>query len=213
MFIYAYQLTRQFIVSALLLTALLLYSDHSEAAEHKLLILGDSLSAAYGLRQEQGWVSLLQNAWQDSNIVVINAALSGETTDGGLARLPRLLSQHRPSHLLIELGGNDGLQGHPLTKMRTNLQQMITLAQAQKIQVILQQMRIPTNFGRRYTQMFTDSFTLLAEKNNIPLVPFFLEELALDSQYMQKDGIHPNAKAQTIIAENMRKQLEAIILN
>lgn len=206
------RLQRYCAVCLLVLIPALIYSDHNQAAEHKLLILGDSLSAAYGLKQEQGWVSLLQNAWQQQQIQVINAAVSGETTDGGLARLPRLLSQHSPSHLLIELGGNDGLQGHPVSKIRGNIQQMIDLAKQQDIQVMLQQMRIPTNFGRRYNDMFTESFALLAEHNNIPLVPFFLEELALKDDYMQRDGIHPNAEAQPIIAEIMQQQLEPLIL-
>ena len=192
---------------ALLLIPLLLISDHLHAKQTKLLILGDSLSAAYGLKQEQGWVSLLQNAWETQGIVVVNAAISGETTDGGLARLPRLLEQHKPSHLLIELGGNDGLQGHSVKKMRNNIKQMIEMAKAQNINVMLQEMQIPTNYGRRYNQMFTDSFAKLAEEYQIPLIPFFLTEIALDSSLMQRDGIHPNLEAQPMIAEFMQKQL------
>ena len=190
-----------------LLIPLLLVSDHLAAKQTKLLILGDSLSAAYGLKQDQGWVSLLQNAWQEQGIIVVNAAISGETTDGGLARLPRLLEQHQPSHLLIELGGNDGLQGHSVKKMRNNIKQMIVLAQQQDIQVLLQEMQIPTNYGRRYNQMFTESFAKLADEHGIPLIPFFMTEVALDPALMQRDGIHPNKDAQPMIAEFMDTQL------
>jgi acyl-CoA thioesterase-1 len=191
---------------------LLLISDQLLAKETKLLILGDSLSAAYGLKQEQGWVSLLQDAWQNQEITVINAAISGETTDGALARLPRLLEQHSPTHIFVELGGNDGLQGHPVNKMRDNLEKIIQLSQASEVQVILQQMQIPTNYGKRYTQMFTGSYAKLAEKYTLTMLPFFLENIALNKDLMLKDGIHPNAEAQTIIAKDMQKRLGEIIL-
>jgi acyl-CoA thioesterase I len=191
---------------------LLLISDQILAKETKLLILGDSLSAAYGIKQEQGWVSLLQDAWQDQGIKVINAAISGETTDGALARLPRLLEQHSPTHIFVELGGNDGLQGHPVGKMRDNLEKIIQLSQKNAVKVILQQMQIPTNYGKRYTQMFTGSYAKLAEKYTLTMLPFFLENIALDNSLMQRDGIHPNAEAQIIIAKDMQKTLGEIIL-
>jgi acyl-CoA thioesterase-1 len=191
---------------------LLLISDQLLAKETKLLILGDSLSAAYGLKQEQGWVSLLQDAWQDQGIKVINAAISGETTDGALARLPRLLNQNSPTHILIELGGNDGLQGHPVKNMRENLEKIIQLSQKNEVKVILQQMQIPTNYGKRYTQMFTDTYTNLATKYELTLLPFFLENIALDKNLMQRDGIHPTAEAQIMIAKDMQKTLGEIIL-
>src|SRR5690606_97929 len=142
------------------------------------------------------WVSLLQNSWQSKGIDVINAAISGETTDGGLARLPRLLEQHQPSHLLIELGGNDGLRGYPVDKFKANIEAMIALARQEQVVVLLQQMQIPTNYGRRYTQMFTDSYSQLAEAHDVPLLPFLLEDVALNPELMQKDRIHPNEEAQ-----------------
>lgn len=180
----------------------------------KLLVLGDSLSAGYGLLQAQGWVSLLQNIWQDEGlgIDVVNAAISGETTDGALARLPRLLEQHQPTHVLIELGGNDGLQGHPVDKMQNNLDAMVKLAKAAGADVILQDMEIPTNYGRRYNKLFSDSFETVAENNQVTLLPFFLAEVALKPELMQKDKIHPNAEAQPMIAEHMREQLTPLIL-
>jgi acyl-CoA thioesterase-1 len=195
----------------LILIPLLLISDQLQAKETKLLILGDSLSAAYGLKQEQGWVSLLQDAWQSENINIVNAAISGETTDGALARLPRLLEQHKPTHIFIELGGNDGLQGHPVSKMRNNLDKIIQLSQSNEVKVILQQMQIPTNYGKRYTQMFTTSYAQLAAKHAVIMLPFFLETIALDKSLMQRDGIHPNAEAQIIIARDMQKILGNII--
>lgn len=190
-----------------LLILILMFSTNSFAQDKKLLILGDSLSAAYNLKQEQGWVSLLQNAFKDKNIQVVNGAISGETTDGGLARLPRLLAQHQPTHLLIELGGNDGLQGHSVKKMKNNLQKMIDLAKGKNVSVLLQQMQIPSNYGARYNRMFTGAYATLAKQNQIPLVPFFLTEIALKPELMQRDGIHPNAKAQPIISELMQKNL------
>ena len=203
---------RNKIYTLLFLIPLLLISDQLLAKETKLLILGDSLSAAYGLKQEQGWVSLLQDAWQDQGIKLVNAAISGETTDGALARLPRLLEQHSPTHIFVELGGNDGLQGHPVTKMRDNLEKIIQLSQSSEVKVILQQMQIPTNYGKRYTQMFTNTFTDLATEYQLTLLPFFLENIALDKSLMQRDGIHPTAEAQIIIAKDMQKTLREIIL-
>ncbi|MFT2090592.1 arylesterase [Paraglaciecola sp. 2405UD69-4] len=202
---------RNKIYKILILIPLLLISDQLLAKEAKLLILGDSLSAAYGLKQEEGWVSLLQDAWQDKPITIVNAAISGETTDGGLARLPRLLTSHQPTHVFIELGGNDGLQGHPIPKMRDNLQEIIDLSLASGSKVFLQQMQIPTNYGRRYTDMFINSYVSLAEKNNIPLLPFFLEDIALNDNLMQRDGIHPTAEAQVLIAKGMQQTLEVLI--
>ena len=195
----------------IVLIPLLLISDQLWAKEPKLLILGDSLSAAYGISQAQGWVSLLQDMWKDQPISVINAAISGETTDGALARLPRLLQQHQPTHIFVELGGNDGLQGHPINKMQQNLAKIIEQAQQQDVVVILQEMRIPTNYGKRYTDMFTQSYETLAQQYQVTMLPFFIEDIATDSSLMQKDGIHPNAEAQPLIAQDMYDKLGAII--
>lgn len=203
----------------LLLIPTFAQSDQHDSDEKepnaKLLILGDSLSAAYGLRQEEGWVSLLQNTWRNENIPIdiVNAAVSGETTDGGLARLPRLLTQHQPSHVLIELGGNDGLQGHNVKKIRSNLVALVKIAQAADAKVFLQDMQIPTNYGKRYTNMFGESFDRVGEELNVPVIPFFLQNIALDTSLMQRDGIHPNAEAQALIAEFMHRQLMPLFDN
>jgi len=210
--------------SAVIATLLLLIpsyalSDQTDkitpTREAKLLILGDSLSAAYGLDQEQGWVSVLQKRWRDEGISIdiVNAAVSGETTDGGLARLPRLLEQHAPSHILVELGGNDGLQGHKINKIRSNLSAIVSLAQSSGAVVFVQDMQIPTNYGKRYTQMFSESFDIIAKQHLVTKIPFFLKGVALDSELMQRDGIHPNAKAQPSIADFMFEKLTPLILN
>ncbi|WP_412973354.1 arylesterase [Glaciecola sp. MF2-115] len=190
------------------------HSDQHKLQEYKLLVLGDSLSAAYGLTQQQGWVYLLQNAWERENkaITVVNAAISGDTTDGGLSRLPRLLDLHKPTHLLIELGGNDALQGHNPKKIRANIEQMVQLAQKNNVEVMLQEMQIPTNYGRRYMELFMQVFQDVATKYELKLIPFFLEEIALNKELMQNDGIHPTAEAQPMIAELLKPQLEASIL-
>jgi acyl-CoA thioesterase-1 len=190
------------------------HSDQHKLQEYKLLVLGDSLSAAYGLTQQQGWVYLLQNAWQRENkaITVVNAAISGDTTDGGLSRLPRLLDLHKPTHLLIELGGNDALQGHNPKKIRANIEQMVQLAQKNNIDVILQEMQIPTNYGRRYMQLFMQVYEDVAKDYEIKLIPFFLEDIALNKELMQNDGIHPTAEAQPMITELLKPQLETFIL-
>ena len=187
-------------------------SDTSENAV--LLILGDSLSAAYGLQQHEGWVSLLQKMWQDDNIPIdiVNAAVSGETTDGGLARFPRLLEQHNPTHVLIELGGNDGLQGHNIGKIKDNLDSLVTVAKESNAVVFLQEMQIPSNYGKRYTQMFTQNFNKVAKVQDVQKIPFFLEEIALNKDLMQNDGIHPNAEAQPLIANFMDRHLRSLIL-
>ena len=212
----------KFSILFILLLPLLLLADQSFAATQPqpdekptLLIVGDSLSAGYGLQQHEGWVNLLQKRWADTSqpIHIVNAAISGETSDGGLARLPRLLQQHQPSHVLIELGGNDGLQGHPVNKLKANLISMVELAKKAGAQVFLQDMQIPSNYGRRYTTMFADTFDEVAEEQNISLIPFFLQNVALNKDLMQKDGIHPNQQAQPLIADYMDTKLKPLILN
>ena len=188
--------------------------DDESVKKYKLLVLGDSLSAAYGLTEQQGWVAILSHQWREENspIEVINAAISGDTTDGGLARLPRLLELHAPTHLYIELGGNNGLQGHNPKIIKRNLAAKIALAKENDVDVILQEIQIPTNYGRRYSDMFINNYHQLAEEFNVPLVPFFLREIALDTSLMQNDGIHPTAEAQTLIVDFLKPKLEALIL-
>ena len=174
----------------------------------KLMILGDSLSAAYGLQQHEGWPHLLQ---QDTHWQLVNASISGETTGGGLARLPALLQQHQPDAVLIELGGNDGLRGFAVTTVKSNLNDIITLIKQHKATPVLMQIRIPPNYGPRYVRQFTEIYPELAQKHDITLWPFFMEDIAVNADLMLADGIHPNVAAQPIIVDFMKQQLNIVV--
>ena len=176
------------------------------------LILGDSLSAGYGVAREKNWVSLLQQRFNSKNINlrIINASISGDTSGNGLARLPKALQTHQPKYLLIELGANDGLRGLPLNLIRTNLKKMITLGQAHQSQVLLMAIRIPPNYGKKYTQRFNHLYTELTEKTGVQLLPFMLNKIAVQSELMQSDRLHPNEKAQALIMENVWAELKGL---
>lgn len=190
---------------------MLLYSL-AHANQINILVMGDSLSAGYGINVEKGWVNLLQQELaKKSRGNIINASVSGETSSGGVSRLPSLLNTHKPAIVIIELGGNDGLRGQPLKLMQENLQTMITASKNAGAKVLLVGMQIPTNYGQRYTTQFRETFASLAEKNQIPLVPFLLEGVATKNNLMQNDGIHPNADAQPIIVNNVRPFIEKML--
>ena len=180
---------------------------------HTIVILGDSISAAYGVPTESGWVSLLQQKLKHENKshTVVNASISGETTKGGIERLPAIIKRHQPSILIIELGGNDGLRGFPLNLIKDNLQTLVDQAKDNNITPILVAMRIPPNYGRRYTSGFYNIFEQVAQENNIALVPFLLEEVALNTELMQADGIHPTALAQPILLEHIWESLTTLL--
>lgn len=177
----------------------------SAAADNTILILGDSLSAAYGLQQEQGWVKLLQDKYNDeqANIALVNASISGETSGGALRRLDALLTQYQPTHVLIELGANDGLRGFPVKKMQANLTSLIQKSQAANAMTALMEIYIPPNYGPRYSKMFTDSFSQISEETNTHLLNFFMLNIADKPELMQNDGLHPNKKAQPLIRDEM----------
>lgn len=170
-----------------------------------LLVMGDSLSAGYGIKLEQGWVNLLQQQLMQTHpdTKIINASVSGETSSGGLARLPALLIKHHPDIVILELGGNDGLRGQPLKLLQQNLQSMINASNNAGAQVLLVGMQIPPNYGSRYTKEFKETYPALAEKNKLPLVPFLLEGVAGNPELIQNDGIHPKAEAQSQLAKNV----------
>lgn len=201
-----------FLLSPLVSASALASEDNS-----RILILGDSLSAGYGIDLEEGWVSLLQaklDAEQLENGMqykVINASISGNTTSMGIGRLPQLLKTHTPDIVVIALGGNDGLQGHPLKVMRKNLSRMIELSQASDAKVLLSGIQIPPNYGKRYTDDFFSSFDKIATQYNIELVPFMLEEIAIYPALMQSDGVHPTAEAQPQLLENMWPHLKKLL--
>jgi acyl-CoA thioesterase-1 len=178
-----------------------------------ILVVGDSLSAGYGLKLEQGWVSLLQRRLdaQGYGYRTVNASASGETTGGGLARLPRALDRHRPAIVIIALGGNDGLRGLPVSELRGNLEAMIQRSRAAGAKVVLAGMRIPTNYGPQYTEKFFSVYGELAKAEKVALVPFFLEGVALRDDLFQDDGIHPNAAAQPILLANLWPALQPLL--
>ncbi|MDT8879713.1 arylesterase [Halomonas saccharevitans] len=199
-------------ISALWLALALMLAGGSAlaASQPVVLVMGDSLSAAYGIEQRAGWVSLLQTRL-DGKARVVNASISGETTSGAAARLPDLLGQHRPEIVVLELGGNDGLRGLPPGQMRANLAQMIEQSQAANAEVLLLGIDIPPNYGRAYRDAFTGVFTRLADEHDLPLVPFLLEGIALEDELMQDDGIHPTAAAQPRILENVWPALAPLL--
>lgn len=167
-------------------------------ADPVILVIGDSISAGFGIPVQQGWVALLQQEVKKDvpQAQVVNASISGDTTVGGLNRLPALLQQHQPDLTIIELGGNDGLRGMPLQRIRGNLQRMIALSRQAGSDVLLLGMQIPPNYGARYSEGFRTLFTSLAEQENTLLVPFLLDGVATRPELMQADGIHPQAAAQ-----------------
>lgn len=186
------------------------FATADDAPSHKILILGDSLSAAYGIRQQEGWAYLLQ-AELVERAIIINASVSGETTAGGVQRLPPLIKEHQPSIVIIELGGNDGLRGYPASSIRKNLQTLITKSMNAGAKVLLIGMQIPPNYGKRYTDAFEQNYVQLADKYTLALVPFLLESVAGKPALMQSDGIHPTANAQPLILQNVLPALRAML--
>ncbi|WP_425434237.1 arylesterase [Marinobacter zhejiangensis] len=191
-----------------------LVSGLSQASQSTVLVLGDSLSAAYGVQTEQAWVALLKQRLNHQGLgqwQVVNASISGETTDGGLRRLPALLSQHTPDIVVIELGGNDGLRGFPPQVIEENLDQLISLSVAAGAQPLLIGIQIPPNYGPRYTTQFANIYPNLADRHNIALVPFFLQGIYDQEGMMQGDGIHPTTAAQGQLLDNVWPQLEVLL--
>lgn len=167
-----------------------------------ILVVGDSLSAGYGINPEQGWVALLQKRLDQDDPKqhkVINASVSGETTSGALARLPKLLQTYKPQVMIVELGGNDALRGQPPQLIRANLEKLVQQGQAAQAKVVLFGMKIPPNYGTAYSQAFENNYKVVSQKYKVKLLPFFLEGVADNKTLMQKDQIHPNAKAQSIL--------------
>lgn len=180
------------------------------AAADTLLILGDSLSAGYRMAATAAWPALLNNKWQQQPVVV-NASISGDTSQQGLARLPALLKEHKPRWVLVELGGNDGLRGFPPQQTEQTLRQIIQTVKSANAKPLLMQIRLPANYGRRYTEAFGAIYPKLSSELDVPLLPFFMEEVYLKPQWMQDDGIHPNRDAQPFIADWMATRLAPLV--
>jgi acyl-CoA thioesterase-1 len=183
------------------------------AAAGTVLIVGDSISAAFGLDTRQGWVALLEKRLKDQgfNDRVVNASVSGDTSAGGQARLPALLAEHKPEVVILELGGNDGLRGQPPRQLQQNLASMIDSSQAQGAKVLLLGMQLPPNYGVRYTQAFSQVYSQLASEKKVALVPFFLDGVGGHPELMQADGLHPAAAAQGKLLENVWPTLKPLL--
>lgn len=185
------------------------------AAPPTILVYGDSLSAAYGIPREQGWVALLQQRLKDEGLThqVVNTSISGETTNGGSSRIAATLKAHQPDIVLIELGANDGLRGLPLTDMQNNLKQMIEACQQAKARVVLVGMMLPPNYGPRYAREFNQTYTNLAKEYRLPLVPFLLADVAGKPALNQDDGLHPTAQAQPQVLGNVWSILKPVLVS
>ncbi len=197
------------ICGVLLLSA----SAFAHSAPKTVLVLGDSLSAEYGLVRGAGWVALMEKKLKDEKIEValVNASISGETTTGGRMRLPALLAQYKPDILVIELGANDGLRGQPVAAAEANLRTMIAMAHKNKARVLLVGMRMPPNYGRDYTERFFTMFKKVSKTTKSPLVPFMLEGVADKTTLFQTDRLHPNAEAHPIILANIWPQFAPMV--
>ena len=202
-------------MTKLLLTLLLLYTTSIEAAARPIMIVGDSLSAAYGIELDAGWVNLLRQRLGAEGYAqgVVNASISGDTTAGGLTRLPEALDRYEPGIVVIELGGNDGLRGLAFAQSRENLARMIRLARGAGAEVLLLGMMMPPNFGKQFTEKFLQMYHDLAAEERVPLVPFFLAGVADEPALMQDDGIHPNAAGQPLMLDNVWPALLQLLEN
>jgi acyl-CoA thioesterase-1 len=185
----------------------------AHAAGGTILVFGDSLSAAYGLAQKQGWPRLLEERLQQGkfNYRVVNASISGETSAGGLSRIGRALEQHRPAVLILALGANDGLRGLPIPQMTANLDGILRAARKQRVKVLLVGMRMPPNYGPAYTREFNAAFGALARQYRTAFLPFLMVGFADQPRYFLDDGIHPNAVAQPLILESVWGRLKPLL--
>ena len=191
----------------------LIFSYSITAETKKLLILGDSISAGYGIKESKNWVQLLETSFNLSGtkLKIINSSVSGDTTIGGLSRIKSDLQEYKPNYVLVELGGNDALRGYPIEKIKKNLIKIIDTSLDAEAHPIIMQIRIPPNYGKNYVAAFESIYSEIAEEKNIPKLTFLLEKVALDNDLMQLDGIHPNQKAQRIIADQVKKELLNIL--
>ena len=195
------------------MTLAVLFVSASASAAQTIVVVGDSLSSGYGLTAEQSWVSMLRErlASEAYGYDVVNASIAGDTSAGGLARLPRLLKEHSPDVVVIELGGNDGLRGQPVDTLRANLAKMIELSQQRGARVLLAGMRIPPNLGPAYTQAIASVYPELSMRYHVALVDFLLAGVALHPDLMQGDGIHANAAGQRIVFDNVWRVLPGVL--
>ena len=206
-------LARLLVLSAILSSVAAFGAAGAITSQRTLLVFGDSLSAGYGINASAGWVSLLDKRLRAEGYGyrVVNASVSGETTTGGLSRLPRALATHRPALVILELGANDGLRGLPLETSRANLEQMLRACRVAGVRVLLLGMKMPPNYGPKYTTGFERLFSDLARTYRVPLIPFFLDGVALNPALIQADGLHPTAAAQPLLLKNVWPRLAPLL--
>jgi len=198
---------------SLFFSSFVAWSVPAYAENPKIMIYGDSLSAAYGIPQQKGWASLLQQKLVSEHYQydVVNASISGETTSGGASRIGNALSQIKPNIIILELGANDGLRGLPIESMIANLNTIIQEGKKSGAKILLVGMKIPPNYGPQYTKLFSQSYLKLSQEHQIPLVPFMLENIAAKTNLIQDDGLHPNAIAQPLVLDNIWSQLKMLL--
>ena len=193
----------------------LIFSNSIIADDKKLLILGDSISAGFGIKESQNWTTLLKSSFskEGKNLEIINSSISGDTTSGGLSRINRDLNTYKPDFVLVELGGNDALRGYPISRIKQNLLKIISIISNNQSIPIIMQIKIPPNYGKKYIEAFENIYSEVASETDAKLISFMLENVALREDLMQPDGIHPNEKAQPFITEQIKKEIGYLIFN
>ena len=193
----------------------LIFSNSIIADDKKLLILGDSISAGFGIKQSQNWTTLLKSSFskEGKSLKIINSSISGDTTSGGLSRISRDLNTYKPDFVLVELGGNDALRGYPISRIKQNLLRIVSIISDNQSIAIIMQIKIPPNYGKKYIEAFENIYSEVASETDAKLISFMLENVALKEDLMQPDGIHPNEKAQPVIAEQIKEEIGYLIFN
>ena len=193
----------------------LIFSNSIIADDKKLLILGDSISAGFGIKESQNWTTLLNSSFskEGKSLKIINSSISGDTTSGGLSRISRDLNTYEPDFVLVELGGNDALRGYPISRIKQNLLKIVSIISNNQSIAIIMQIKIPPNYGKKYIEAFENIYSEVASETDAKLISFMLENVALEEGLMQPDGIHPNEKAQPVIAEQIKEEIGYLIFN
>ena len=193
----------------------LIFSNSIIADDKKLLILGDSISAGFGIKESQNWTTLLKSSFskEGKSLEIINSSISGDTTSGGLSRINRDLNTYKPDFVLVELGGNDALRGYPISRIKQNLLKIVSIISDNQSIAIIMQIKIPPNYGKKYIEAFENIYSEVASETDAKLISFMLENVALKEDLMQPDGIHPNEKAQPVIAEQIKEEIGYLIFN
>ena len=193
----------------------LIFSNSIIADDKKLLILGDSISAGFGIKESQNWTTLMKSSFskEGKSLKIINSSISGDTTSGGLSRISRDLNTYKPDFVLVELGGNDALRGYPISRIKQNLLKIVSIISDNQSIPIIMQIKIPPNYGKKYIEAFENIYSEVASETDAKLISFMLENVALKEDLMQPDGIHPNENAQPVIAEQIKEEIGYLIFN